>query len=96
MGQPGRQLAPSSAAVTGRTVAAAGAGGALADGGAPKDGDGRATDGGEVAGGGGGAEVHCTSAALAVTNTASVAIRLKTSLGDEPLPLASIPKDRRD
>jgi hypothetical protein len=26
----------------------------------------------------------------------SVAIRLKTSLGDEPLPLASIPKDRRD
>lgn len=94
MGQPGRQLAPSSAAVTGRTVAAAGAGGALADGGAGKDGDGLATDGGEVAGGGGGAEVHCTSATPAVAN--SVAIRLKTSLGDEPLPLASIPKDRRD
>ena len=66
-GQPGRQLAPSSAAVTGSMAGgSAGAGGALAGGEA-------AGGGGGPAAGGGGATVHCTSTTLAAVITASAA-----------------------
>jgi hypothetical protein len=50
--------------------------------------------GGDVAAGGDAVGVQCTSAAMA-TN-ASVAIRLETSIGDESLPPALIPKGRCD
>jgi hypothetical protein len=89
-GQPGRQLAPSSAAVTGSTVPPAGAGGALADDDAA-DGDG-VTAGDGVAAGGGSAEVHCTSTTPAASISASTAPRrLKDVNWDESSPLASIP-----
>jgi hypothetical protein len=52
--------------------------------------------GGDVAAGGGGAGVHCTSVTPATATNASVAIRLETSLGDESLPPALIPKGRCD
>jgi len=89
-GQPGRQVAPSSAAVTGSTVAPAGAGGALADDDAA-DGDG-ITAGDGVAAGGGSAEVHCTSATPAASISASTAPRRLNDVNwDESSPLASIP-----
>src|SRR5690348_18013491 len=65
-GQPGRQLAPSSAAVTGSTVGS-GAGGALADDdAAPDPDDDGVADRDGVAAGGGVASVHCTSTPTAV------------------------------
>ena len=82
-GQPGRQVAPSSAVVTGCTVPPVGAGGALADDdaddgdaddGDADDGDG-ITAGDDVAAGGGSAEVHCTSTTPAASIPASTAPR---------------------
>jgi hypothetical protein len=76
--------------VTGCTVAAGGAGGALADDDAA-DGDG-ITAGDGVAAGGDGAEVHCTSTTPAASISASTAPRrLKDVNWDESSPLASIP-----
>jgi len=90
-GQPGRQLAPSSAAVTGSTVAPAGAGGALADDDAAADGDGVA-DGDGAAARGGSAAVHCTSTTPAAIIAASTPTRrVKDVNWDESSPLASIP-----
>ena len=71
-GQPGRQLAPNSAAVTGWARV-------VADGGAARADDAIAADGGGVAAEGGGAGVHCTTATpAAVTAVSRVALRLLT------------------
>src|SRR6516164_8940302 len=90
-GQPGRQLAPSSAAVTGSTVASAGAGGALADDDVAAHGDG-AEDGDGVVAGVGGAAVHCTSTTPAASISASTAPRRSKHLNwDVSSPRTSVP-----
>src|SRR6185437_4999701 len=79
-GQPGRQLAPSSAAVTGRMLLSAGAG----DGPAADD---AADDG--LAAGGAGAAVHCVKVTPAAIMPASTATRRLLDVnGDESSPLA--------
>ena len=75
-GQSGRQLAPSSAAVTRCTVAPAGVGGAVVDGDAAAV-DGVAVDGDGVAGGGGGGAVHCSRTEPAAITASSATLRLK-------------------
>src|ERR1700726_565506 len=89
-GQPGRQVAPSSAAVTGSTVAPAGAGDALADDDAAAD-DAGAADGDGVAACGRGAAAQCTSTRPAASISARTAHgRSKAVNRDESSPLDSI------
>src|SRR6201997_3845792 len=88
-GQPGRQLVPSSAAVTGSPVPPAGAGDALGDDDAADGGGIAAGDG--VAAGGGNAEVHCTSTTPAASIAASTAPRRLKDVNWDESSLASIP-----